>query len=87
MSQIKLAFQVVEVRHVDGKQDKSKKYTIVGGLITLPDGKQGYAEMLLSDTHHLTPGQYVCGLDVQIDRDRRLTLRCTGFTAAPAKAS
>lgn len=87
MSHIKLAFQVLEVRHIDSKQDKSKKYTIVGGLITLPDGKQGYAEMLLSDTHHLTRGQYVCGLDVQIDRDRRLTLRCTGFTAAPAKAS
>lgn len=87
MSQIKLPFQIVEVRHVDGRQDKSRKYTIVGGLITLPDGKQGYAEMLLSDTHHLTPGHYVCGLDVQIDRDRRLTLRCTGFTAAPAKAA
>jgi hypothetical protein len=87
MSQLKLPFQVVEVRHVSGRQDASKKYTVVGGLITLPDGKQGYAELMMSDTHHLTPGQYQCGLDVQIDRDRRLTLRCTGFTAVPAKAA
>lgn len=81
MAHLKLPAQIIEVRHVDGKADKTKKYTMVGAVITLPDGKQGYAEMLLSDTHHYTPGQYIVELDVSIDRDKRLGLRASGFVA------
>lgn len=87
MSSIKLPFQVVEVRHVQGKKDTSKTYSIVGGVATLPDGKQAYAELFTEGKHVYASGHYVIELNLSVDQNKRFELRLQNVIPANQKAA
>lgn len=53
---MKIPFQLINVRHLNGKKDTTKTYSIIGGIVTLPDGTQGFAELFAEGKHVYQPG-------------------------------
>lgn len=87
---MKIPFQLISVRHVQGKKDTSKTYSIIGGIVTLPDNSQGFAELFAEGKHVYQPGVYQVELKVSIDMNRRLELRFDALHPAnlkPAQAA
>lgn len=68
---MKLQIQVLQAKTIQGRKDPSKNYTIVEGLVTLPDGKQSFAECFLQGTQHFVPGSYELELEIRVDRQTR----------------
>lgn len=84
---MKIPFQLIGVRHVQGKKDTSKTYSIIGGIVTLPDHSQGFAELFAEGKHVYQPGVYQVELKVSIDMNRRLELRFDALHPANVKPS
>lgn len=84
---MKIPFQLISVRHVQGNKDKSKTYSIIGGIVTLDGGVQGYAELFTEGKHVYQPGVYQVELKVSIDMNRRLELRFDALHPANVKPS
>lgn len=82
---MKIPFQLISVRHVQGKKDTSKTYSIIGGIVTLPDNSQGFAELFAEGKHVYQPGVYQVELKVSIDMNRRLELRFDALHPANVK--
>ncbi|WP_169823512.1 hypothetical protein [Azoarcus olearius] len=57
---------------ISGKQDRTKKYTIAEGIVTLPDGNRTYTEAFLQGELHYQPGPYAMELDIRVNRERRI---------------
>lgn len=78
-------------RIINGRKDPSRSFTIIEGLLTLPDGKRVFMEALLPDRQHLQPGHYALEIALDTDRQRRLTAYVRGVhqvaQQAPAKAA
>lgn len=68
---MKLPINVLNAKSITGRKDTSKTYTIVEGLVTLPDGKQSFAECFLQGTQHFVPGNYELDLEIRVDRQTR----------------
>lgn len=85
MAHIKLPFQVVEVRHVQGKKDASKTYSIIGGVVVLPDSKQAYVELFTEGKHVYGPGHYTAELNLSVDQNKRFELRLVSISAPPVQ--
>lgn len=82
---MKIPFQLISVRHVQGKKDTSKTYSIIGGIVTLDGGVQGFAELFAEGKHVYQPGVYQVELKVSIDMNRRLELRFDALHPANVK--
>lgn len=81
-------FELTRSRNVQGRKDPSRTFTIIEGLITLPDNKRVYTEGLI-ERQDCAPGQYAIELDIDTDRNHRLTVYVRGLqpVAAPQKAA
>ncbi|WP_018229269.1 hypothetical protein [Methyloversatilis universalis] len=82
---MKIPFQLISVRHVQGKKDTSKTYSIIGGIVTLEGGLQGFAELFAEGKHVYQPGVYQVELKTSIDMNRRLELRFEALHPANVK--
>lgn len=82
---MKIPFQLISVRYVQGKKDTSKTYSIIGGIVTLDGGVQGFAELFAEGKHAYQPGVYQVELKVSIDMNRRLELRFDALHPANVK--
>lgn len=71
---MRLPFELTGHRNLNGRADATKRYTIVEGLVTLPDGRRLFMEGFLNDTHHYTPGPHAIELQMDVDRNRRLAI-------------
>lgn len=69
---MRLPFELMSYKIISGRQDRTKKYTITEGIVTLPDGNRTYTEAFLSGEQHFQPGQYAMELDIRVNRDRRI---------------
>lgn len=84
-SPFQIPFQLINVRHLNGKKDTTKTYSIIGGIVTLPDGTQGFAELFAEGKHVYQPGVYQVEMKVSIDMNRRLELRFDALHPANVK--
>ena len=90
---MRFPFELTTVpRIINGRKDPSRSFTIIEGLITLPDGKRCFMEALLPDRQHFQPGNYAVEIALDTDRQRRLTAYVRGLhaiqqQAAPAKVA
>lgn len=72
---LQLPFELMTFRAVQGKKDPTKTYTIVEGIVTLPDGQRAFCEGFLSGAFQYTPGNYAMTVTLSVNRDRRLEAR------------
>lgn len=70
---MRFPYELTASRVIQGRKDPSRHFTIVEGLITLPDNKRVFMEALLPDRQHFVPGQYAVEVALDTDRNRRLT--------------
>ena len=85
---MRFPFELTRARNIQGRKDPSRTFTIIEGLITLPDNKRVYTEALIQ-RQDCAPGQYAIELDIDTDRNRRLTVFVRGLhpVSAPQKAA
>lgn len=76
---MRFPFELTAFRVIQGRKDPSRSFTIIEGLITLPDGKRVFMEALLPDRQHFQPGNYACEIALDADRQRRLTAFVRGL--------
>lgn len=74
---MQLDFDLMNARHVQGKKDASKTYTIIEGVITLPNGMRSFAEAFLNERKSFAPGPHSVELEIGVNRDRRIEARIT----------
>lgn len=88
---MRFPFELTSSRVIQGRKDPSRSFTIIEGLITLPDAKRVFMEALLPDRQHFQPGSYACEIALDADRSRRLTAFVRGLhpvqQQAPARAA
>lgn len=83
---MRFPFELTNSRILNGRKDPSRSFTIVEGLITLPDGKRAFMEALLADRQHFHPGNYQVEIALDTDRNRRLTAFVRGLHPVQAQA-
>lgn len=81
---MRLPFELTGYRSLNGRADPGKRYTIVEGLVTLPDARRVFMEGFLNDTHHFTPGPHAIELQMDVDRNRRLAIFVKAVTPIAA---
>lgn len=84
---LKLKLELLNARHVQGRKDPSRYYTIVEGIVTLPSGMRSYAEAFLQDRKAFSPGPHVLEVDINVDQNKRITARCVTCYPEAAKAA
>lgn len=89
---IKLPFEMFSYRCINGKKDTTKTYTIIEGVVMLPNGQRASTEALLQGTQHFQPGMYDMHAEIVVERQtRRVGLMVRAVlpqrAAAPARAA
>lgn len=84
---LKLNLELLNYRHVQGRKDPSRTFTVVEGIAKLPNGARSFCEVFLGSRQDFQPGPHVLDLDIQVNRDRRITAQPLTITpAAPVAA-
>lgn len=86
---LKLPLDLLNHRHIQGRKDPSRTFTIVEGIVVLPNGSKAYCEFFINDRKAFQPGPYVVEMEVRVDQNRRLVAQvtqCYPNTAAKAAA-
>ena len=76
---MRLPFELISYKIISGKSDRTKKYTIVEGLATLPNGQKTFCEAFLQGESHFQPGLYALEIEIYSDRNRRLSINVKGI--------
>lgn len=84
---LKLKFELLNYRHIQGRKDPSRYFTILEGIASLPNGSRAFCECFLSDRKAYQPGPHVLELDVTTDQQRRLVARVVACYPEAAKAA
>lgn len=87
MSTIKLPFEVLGFSVHPGKQDPTKSYTKLEGMVNLPNGSRTYCEAWLNRRGQFQPGAHVLELEIAVGRDRRIAIFPRDCTPAPSKVA
>lgn len=66
-------FELLNFRNVQGRKDPARYYTIIEGMMTLGD-RRIFVEAFLNDRRAYSPGNYAIEVDLDSDRQRRLTV-------------
>lgn len=84
---MKLAFDLMNFRHVQGRKDATKTYTIVEGIVTLPNGMRSFCEAFLADRKSFAPGPHAMDLELSVNRDRRIEARVDSIVPVVQQAA
>jgi hypothetical protein len=92
---MQLHFDLMNARYIKGKKDVTKTYTIVDGVVTLPNGMRAFCEAFLNEHKAFQAGPHMLECEIEADRERRLVVRvvtCVPVAArqaapAPARAA
>lgn len=84
---MRFPFELTSFRVIQGRKDPSRHFTIIEGLVTLPDNKRAFMEALLPDRQHFAPGNYAVEIALDTDRQRRLTAFVRALHPVQAKAA
>lgn len=76
---MRFPFQLLKSRVIRGRKDPARQFLIIEGVITLTDGGQAYMEAIMNESRVYAPGQYALEVDLDTDRDRRLTAFVRGL--------
>jgi hypothetical protein len=71
---MQLQFDVLSVREIKGKQDASKKYTLVCGVADI-GGKREYVEVFAPTGQMVSVGQNVLELEIGASFDHKLVAK------------
>lgn len=81
---MQLDFDLMNARHVQGKKDLTKTYTIIEGVITLPNGMRSFCEAFLNERKEFRAGPHRVELEIGVNRERRIEARITSCVPAVA---
>ena len=83
---MRFPFELIKSRNIQGRKDPSRFFTIIEGMVTLPENKRVYMESIIQ-RQDLAPGHYAMELDIDTDRNRRLTIFVRSLTPVQQKAA
>jgi hypothetical protein len=77
---------VMSVRHVAGKKDPTKRFSIINGIV-VSEGKRHFVEFFVDECREAVEGQCLVDYELSSTQDHKLTVFVKGVQPVRAKAA
>ena len=81
---MQIPMDVMSVRHVAGKKDPSKRFSIINGII-VTDGKRHFVEFFIDECKEATEGHNIVTCEFSASQDHRLAVTVKNVQPVRAK--